>query len=345
MKEKQFARYSWIVLIYTLAVILWGATVRATGSGAGCGAHWPLCNGQVIPRTEQIETLIEFTHRLTSGLAGLLVLIMLVWGIRLYPQSHVVRQGVWLSFLFMLIEGLVGASLVLFEWVADNASAARAVATAVHFTNSIFLVSALTLTAWWASGGPKFRWGSQGRRGWLLGLGLLGLLLLGVTGAITALGDTLFPAVSLNEGIRQDFDATAHFLVQLRVWHPVLAVATTIYLWVISRHLSAGSQGPVKRFANRLRNLLALQLLAGVVNVLLLAPIWMQLVHLLLADLVLILFVLFAATVMAQPENMAEAGQPIDKVTGTSMGVNGNPPGGLNLEVPPVANLREDGSK
>jgi heme A synthase len=309
MKEKRFARYTWIVLIYTLAVILWGAYVRATGSGAGCGAHWPLCNGQVIPRTEQVETIIEFTHRLSSGLAGLLVLIMLVWAIRLYPQGHAVRQGAWLSLFFMVTEGLVGASLVLFEWVADNASVARAVATAVHFTNTLFLVSALTLTAWWATGGPKLDWRNQGQRGWLLGSGLLGLVLLGISGAITALGDTLFPAASLSEGIRQDFTTTAHFLVQLRVWHPILAVATAIYLWLLSHHLSAGSQGPVRRFANSLKGLLALQLLAGVVNVLLLAPVWMQLVHLLLADLVLILFVLLAATIMTQPENVAEARQ------------------------------------
>lgn len=309
MKEKRFARYTWIVLIYTLAVILWGAYVRATGSGAGCGAYWPLCNGQVIPRTEQVETLIEFTHRLSSGLAGLLVLIMLVWAMRLYPQGHVVRQGAWLSLFFMVTEGLVGASLVLFEWVADNASVARAVATAVHFTNTLFLVSALTLTTWWATGGPQLHWRNQGQRGWLLGFGLLGLVLLGISGAITALGDTLFPAASLSEGIRQDFEATAHFLLQLRVWHPVLAIATAIYLWLLSHHLSAGSHGPVRRFANSLKSLLALQLLAGVVNVLLLAPVWMQLVHLLLADLVLILFVLFAATIMAQPENIAEARQ------------------------------------
>jgi heme A synthase len=309
MREKNFARYTWIVLVYTLAVILWGAYVRATGSGAGCGAHWPLCNGRVIPRTEQIETLIEFIHRLTSGLSGLLVLVTLILAIRRFPQGHLVRKGAWLSMFFIVTEGLVGASLVLFEWVAYNASVARTVATAVHFTNTIFLVTALTLTAWWANGEQRFFWRNQGQRSWLLGVGLLGLVILGVSGAITALGDTLFPAASLREGIQQDFEATAHFLVQLRVWHPVLAVATGVYLWVISHHLSVGVQGIVKRLANGLKAIVIIQLLAGVVNVLLLAPVWMQIIHLLLADLVLILFVLFAATVLAQPENVAQASQ------------------------------------
>ena len=309
MKQKHFGRYTWLVLAYTVAVILWGAYVRASGSGAGCGAHWPLCNGQVVPRPEQIETIIEFSHRVSSGLSGLLVLVMLIEALRLYPKGHVVRQGAWLSLFFMVAEGLVGASLVLFEWVADNASVARAVATAVHFTNTLFLLTALTLTAWWANGGQRLHWRTQNQRGWLVGIGMVGLIILGVSGAITALGDTLFPATSLRQGIQQDFEATAHFLVQLRVWHPVLAVATGVYLWVASHTLSSGRQGNESRFAHNLKALVIVQLAAGVVNVLLLAPIWMQLVHLLLADLVLIQFVLWSAVLMAEPEKMAQTSQ------------------------------------
>lgn len=309
MNEKRFARFTWIVLIYTVAVILWGAYVRATGSGAGCGAHWPSCNGQVIPRPERMETLIEFFHRLTSAASGLLVLVMFVWALRLYPAKHVVRFGAWLSLFFIITEGAVGASLVLFEWVADNASAARAVATAVHFTNTLFLLTVLTLTVWWAHGGQKLYWRHQERRAWLLGTGLMGLIVLGISGAITALGDTLFPAASLRAGIQQDFASNSHFLVQLRVWHPVFAVAIGVYLWVVSHNLAVGEAGSVKRYANGVKMLVALQLAAGVVNVLLLAPIWMQIIHLLLADLLLIQFVFLAATVLAQPENVAQVGQ------------------------------------
>jgi heme A synthase len=199
--------------------------------------------------------------------------------------------------------------LVLFELVAGNVSVARAVATAVHFTNTLFLITALTLTSWWATGGARIHWRNQGQRGWLLGLGLLGLVVLGVSGAITALGDTLFPATSLSAGIRQDFEATAHFLVQLRVWHPVFAVATGVYLFVISQHLSAGKQGLIKRLSNGLKTLVVIQLLAGATNILLLAPVWMQLVHLLLANLVLIVFVLLAAANLSETESIAQVSQ------------------------------------
>ena len=112
MRLTNFAKYAWGVLAYNLVVILWGAYVRATGSGAGCGSHWPLCNGEVIPRAQQVETMIEFTHRLTSGMAMLLVAGLLIWALRAYPKGHQVRTGAWLSAFFIITEALVGAGLV-----------------------------------------------------------------------------------------------------------------------------------------------------------------------------------------------------------------------------------------
>jgi heme A synthase len=221
-----------------------------------------------------------------------------------------VRFGALLSFVFIVMEGLVGASLVLFEWVAHNASVARAVSTAVHFTNTLFLLTALTLTAWWANGGQRLPWRQQGQRTWLTGLGLLALIILGSSGAINALGDTLFPVGSLREGIQQDFAPTAHFLVQLRIWHPILAIGTSLYLWLMSQYLTAdNAPTELKRWTRRLKIILIVQLLVGFSNVLLLAPIWLQIVHLLLADLVLITFVLFAATVLVQAENRVNVHQ------------------------------------
>src|SRR5437764_4034200 len=75
-------RYAWVVVAYNILVILWGALVRATGSGAGCGNHWPLCNGQVIPLSPRIDTVIEFTHRMMTGGASFIVLGLLVWTFR-----------------------------------------------------------------------------------------------------------------------------------------------------------------------------------------------------------------------------------------------------------------------
>jgi len=302
MKVSRFAAYTWALLAYNLVVILWGAFVRATGSGAGCGAHWPTCNGEVIPRAPQMETLIEFTHRLSSGLVLLLVIGLVVWAYRAFPKGDPVRWGALFSLFFTITEALVGAGLVLFELVADNDSMARAWSMAIHLVNTFLLLGAVTLTAWWASGGAQVRLRNQGAVGRVLAAGFLGMLLLGISGAITALGDTLFPAGSLAEGIRQDFSPTAHILIQLRIWHPVIAVAVGFYLFFGARFVAQQRHTALtRRFAWGVMALFGIQLIAGVVNLALLAPIWMQLVHLLLADLVWITLVLLSAAALAQP--------------------------------------------
>jgi heme A synthase len=306
--QRNFTRFAWVTLAFLILVILWGAFVRATGSGAGCGSHWPLCNGEVLPRAARVETMIEFAHRVSSALSGLLVLGLWVWAFRLYPRGHVVRKGATLSLVFIITEGLLGAGLVLFEWVADNASVGRAVSMALHLVNTYLLLAAVTMTAWWANEAQHgraqpLRLRGQGRVGWLVGIGLLLLLLLGVSGAVTALGDTLFPAGTLREGIAQDFLPTAHFLVRLRVYHPLIAIATGIYLALASRTIAAERPGDgTRRLARVLIAVVAIQLVAGVVNVILLAPVWMQIVHLLLADVMWIAAILLAATALTQPE-------------------------------------------
>jgi heme A synthase len=302
MRSKRLATYGWVVLAYILAVILWGAFVRATGSGAGCGSHWPLCNGEVIPRSPQVETMIEFAHRLTSGLATPLMLGLLVWAIRVYPRGHRVRAGAWLSLLFFIVEALIGAGLVRLELVADNASVGRAFAIAAHLLNTFILVALMTLTAWWASGGERLRLRGQGMVGGLLGLGLLGMMVLGTSGAVAALGDTLFPATSLAEGLRQDLSPAAHLFIRLRLLHPLIAVGVGVYLVLAATIVRSARPDPnTKRWARALVLLFFVQLGAGLLNVLLLAPIWMQLIHLLLADLVWIVLVLLSASALAQP--------------------------------------------
>ena len=297
----KFAKYSWFVLVITIGVILWGALVRATGSGAGCGNHWPSCNGMVVPLNPTTETLIEFTHRATSGIAFLLVVGMLVWAFRLYPKGHHIRLGASLSMFFMITEALVGASLVLFGWVADDASLGRAISISVHLVNTFLLLAALSLTAWWASGGAPTRLRGHGLALVALVVGLLGIMAIGVTGAITALGDTLFPAGSLVEGLRQDIDPTAHFLIQLRVFHPLIAILVGFYQFFVASLIGLFTSNPlVKRFAVAVIVFFFIQLLAGVVNLVLLAPVWMQLVHLFLADMVWISLVLLTASVLGE---------------------------------------------
>jgi heme A synthase len=306
LSTTKFARYTWFVLVFNIGVILWGAYVRATGSGAGCGSHWPTCNGEIIPRATEVETLIEFIHRLTSGMAFLLVLGMLVWALRSYPKVHRVRKASWTAMLFILLEALVGAGLVLFEWVAGNISVARVVVMSIHLLNTHLLLASIVLAAWWASGGQPLRLQEQpSALKWRFAIGIIGVLILSMAGAVTALGDTLFPAETLIEGLQQDFSPAAHFIVRLRVWHPVIATLVGLYLILFSVNLALERRDSWNiRLAVALIILFAVQLAAGMVNLILLAPVWMQIVHLLLADLVwLALILLTVQTLSAPPSN------------------------------------------
>ena len=311
-KSGRFAAFAWFVLAYNLAVILWGAYVRATGSGAGCGSHWPLCNGEVVPPAPQVATLIELTHRVTSGVALILVVALAVWAFRAFPKRHPARSGAALSVVFILTEALVGAGLVLFELVAGNASLARALFMSVHLANTFILVAWLTLTAWWAGGRERPRLRGHGGFGLVMALALAGMIVLGVSGALAALGDTLFPASTLSEGLRQDFSPTAHFLVRLRLLHPTLAVSVGLFLLFAAALACRTRPHPqTYRAAVALLVLFAVQLGAGLLNVALLAPVWLQLLHLLLADLNWIALLLLAASALTRkPAQEADLTHP-----------------------------------
>jgi heme A synthase len=294
---RNFTRYAWAVLVYNLGVVLWGAFVRATGSGAGCGNHWPLCNGTVTQHSASAATIIEFTHRVTSGLDLALVALLLVWAFRRFPRQHPVRLGATLSALFLITEALLGASLVLLQHVARNASVSRAYSLSTHLINTLTLLACLTLTAWWSTERPARKGVPGAPRVWMAGVSLASVVVLGVSGAITALGDTLFPASSLAAGLAQDLDPTANIFLRLRLFHPLIAAA--VGAWLLFYALSSASRRPdVASRAWTLVVLLAVQIVAGVVNLLLLAPVWMQIVHLLLADLLWITLVLLSAAAL-----------------------------------------------
>lgn len=316
-----FRRLAWAIVAYNLLVIVWGAFVRATGSGAGCGAHWPLCNGEVVPRAPSTATLIELSHRLSSGLDGLLVLGLVVLAFRWFPRRHPVRTAAVLGFFFLLVEGAIGAGLVLFEMVAGNESIARAWWMAAHLVNTFILLGMLTLTALWArpedaaaedpGPGAAGEGTGRGRRfamvfaardpaAWLLAGAFAGMLVLGASGGVAALGDTLFPAASFREGLAQDFSPTAHLLVRLRVLHPVLALGVGVYLVAAAMMVAAlrPATPAVRRAAHLVAGLFVAQIAVGLVNLALAAPVWLQLVHLLMADLVWIALVMLAAAAL-----------------------------------------------
>jgi heme A synthase len=293
-----FSRYAWGVLAYIVFVVLWGAFVRGTGSGAGCGGHWPLCNGDVIPRAPTVATMIEFAHRLTSGLALAGVAGLWLWSRREFPRSHRARRLAALSLVFLVIEALLGAGLVLFDYVAHNASIGRAFYLALHLANTQVLVAILAMTAWAATRGDVAVGLGNAPRSLVAALPLV--VVLSMTGAVAALGDTLYPASSLRAGIAQEFSPAAHFLLRLRILHPLFAVLTGLYLlYAASSAVRARPSDPVKRLAAALAALVVLQLAAGAVNIALLAPVAMQIAHLLLADLLWIALVVLTARAAA----------------------------------------------
>jgi heme A synthase len=296
------------VLAYNLLVVAWGAFVRATGSGAGCGAHWPLCNGEVVPRPKSLETVIELSHRVTSGISVLFVAALYVAARRALPRGHLARRASLAALLFSLGEALIGGVLVLLELVAHEKSIKRAFSSMLHLGNTFFLLAALVLAAWFLRGPAPSRVPAAPRES----VGLLSiaeegrtlvrlaafvatgsLFAVGVTGAIAALGDTLFPAASLREGLAQDLSPASHIFLRLRAIHPLLAVASAAT--VLSSVALFRAVRPAPRVL-ALSRVFAATFLAqvglGLLNLLLLAPVWMQLVHLLVADLVWISLVL-----------------------------------------------------
>jgi heme a synthase len=301
MFATRFSKYAWFVVLYVIGVIVWGAVVRATGSGAGCGNHWPTCNGEILPNMAEIGTRVEFIHRVTSGVSGLLVIGLLIWAFRRQSSVFTRRMAV-LSFVFILIEGALGAALVRLELVEDNASTLRAVMIALHLLNTLVLLTWLVLTAWSGARGEVVlnplpdRW--RARVYWLLGIAIVGTMVMSAAGAVTALGDTLFLSGAL-ENANPGADPKEHFLVQLRVIHPVIAVGVSLFLFMVGNSfIQATQKDSVRRLVYLLYGVIALQLFVGVVNIAFLAPVAVQMLHLFLADVMWLTLVLLTAEIL-----------------------------------------------
>ncbi len=296
MRSKRWFAYAATALLgYTVAVVLWGAYVRATLSGDGCGDHWPLCNGEVLPVEPSTKTIVELTHRVTSGLCWIGTLAMWLVARRLFERGHATRSAAGWSIFFMTTEALVGAGLVIFRMVADNPATGRAAWMSAHLINTFLLLASLTWMAAsaWRQSGLRFPRDGQSRR-WFGGAATIALLV-GVSGAVAALGDTLFPVTSFAEGLREELSPTAHAFVRLRIWHPVIAVAGSAYLmWLAVAVTRRRPTRPIPAIALTLGGLLLIQLAVGLVNVALLAPVWLQLLHLFIADATWIALVLLA---------------------------------------------------
>jgi cytochrome c oxidase assembly protein subunit 15 len=296
--ERGFRRAALMVFLLTLFVILFGAVVRITGSGAGCGQHWPSCNGEVAHLPRSLETGIELTHRVTSGLALLGVVLVVVLSFRAFPAGHLVRRASAWALVFMLVEALIGAALVLFALVAEDTSLGRALVMPAHLVSTYALTGALFLALAREPSPPPVRIEGAWRLCWL---GAAVLVVISGTGALTALGDTLYPpgAADIATRLAEDHGVSSTFLQKLRVLHPVLAVLGGALMVALSATLARRSGSPTAaRAARGVTLTVVAQLVAGVVNVLLSAPGWMQVLHLALALGVWLSFVRLANQVL-----------------------------------------------
>jgi cytochrome c oxidase assembly protein subunit 15 len=293
------SRFAWIVLGFFILVVLWGAVVRASGSGGGCGVNWPLCNGDFVPHHPRLATIIEFTHRSTSGICTFLLAGLAFWTFAVTPRRHRARRAVLWAVALLVVEALLGALLVLRGYVENNTSDGRVVAQSIHFTNTMLLMASLALTAWFlrrpsASPTPK----PASSRGPAI-LAILATILVGATGSLAALADTLFPSPSVLAGLTSDFAAGSPVLVRMRWFHPAAAIVAVLCVLLLVR-----AEAP----SDRLRGVsgfvlasLALQFVLGVADILLLAPTWMQVVHLLGADIYWVALVILAARSLWPP--------------------------------------------
>jgi cytochrome c oxidase assembly protein subunit 15 len=304
LPSPELRRFAWGVLVYFIAVILWGTLVRATGSGAGCGNHWPLCNGTVLQHSARVDTMIEFVHRITSGLSFFAVVGLLVWTFVGTVRGHLARAAAVAAVSFTLIEAILGALLVKLGLTAQSQSPLRPAYLALHLANTLLLLGALTLTAHLLSR----------RHGYLRGTvrlvapfgalaAILVVMIVGVTGSLAALGDTLFPASSLGMALAQDFSATSGWLVRWRWTHPTVAFMASIFLiWLLVRAAQRTAHWDNRGISALVLLLLAAVYVLGLLDVVLLAPLWVQVAHLLGADTLWAALVVLTARVTLQPK-------------------------------------------
>jgi cytochrome c oxidase assembly protein subunit 15 len=301
--KKRFHQFSLFLLVYTLLVILWGAWVRISHSGDGCGASWPLCNGQVVPQAAHAKTWVEFSHRMMSGLFGILIVLLFVLGQRLFAKSHRVRGALWAALIFTISEALLGAKLVLAGLVTGNDSVLRLAMMSLHHINSLLLSGSVALVVLYSGAtpgrvlaAPKTNLSRRERNEKLRYGFLILFVVVAITGGFAALASTLFPSSSLLGGLQEDFAADAHYLLRLRLLHPVLATLVgggiALYFWLRSQNESASAD--LKQSALQVSLIFVIGVVFGYLTLFSLSPVWMKLVHLLLAHMMWIFLLRWA---------------------------------------------------
>jgi len=278
-----FTKFAWITFLANLAAIAFGVFVRAGKYGDGCGSRWPLCDGGSDPLNGATARLVESTHRISTSICGLLVLILLVWAWRAFPRGSAVRKAAGATFFMILVEGLIGMALVKYGLVVMNDSALRAGFMALHVVSTFLLLGSNVAVALTSDGFDQLRIKGQRGLGWLLAGGLVLISFLGVSGAISALGRQLKPVDNV---LQAALNPATFWMVKVQPFHPMLGATIGLYLVLLCglvQHLRPGET--VEKAVRWVLGLYGFQMLLGLLNIFLKAPIPMQMAHLVLADL------------------------------------------------------------
>ncbi len=287
--------WAWFTLALFVIVVLEGVIVRATSSGAGCGDRWPLCNGEILPHHPRLATIIEFTHRSLTGFSSAMFAVLIAWTFRVTQKGHPARRASVVAGVLLLTEAALGAVLVLGHYVEKNASAMRVLVQGVHFTNTMLLLAATTVVAV-LLGRLRTQSAGESFRTPML-LALLATIVTGATGSVAALADTIFPSPTLSAAIAADFAAHSPLLIRMRWMHPASAVLVVLCAAVLAVRFARVGQREV---AIGLAVNLIVQIVVGSLDVLLLAPTTLQVVHLLSADVFWITLVAIGVPVLLQ---------------------------------------------
>ncbi len=307
MTDPWYRRAGWASLWFTVAVILGGAVVRASGSGDGCGDSWPRCEGSLIPLGGDTETMIEFAHRALTFVLAVALIGFAAWTLRRVPPGRPVRRWLFWAAVFFIGEVIIGAALVLFEWVDQDESIGRMILVPIHLVNTFFLLGALAGAAFHAGRGEmRVRWPEGSTRNLSVAAVAI-VLVVGAMGAMNALADTLYPDASLGAGLAADLDGASPLLVQLRIFHPMVAIVGGLMLVWLVRHPAYDPAFRATAMRNGVVAIVFLQFFVGIVNVVLLTPIEIQVVHLLVADVLWILIVLGALQISREPVPVQQA--------------------------------------
>ena len=270
-------------LYLSILSILAGAFVRATGSGDGCGATWPTCKGRIIPSLSDTSELIEFSHRSVSGVL-LIVTLIIFAKTRKYQKDSLVRTVTNYLTFFVIFEALIGAVIVIFEWVGLNSSLPRIIAVPIHLVNTFGLLGCYAILY-------KILYEnieeitSMFNKNFIFISSLF--LLSGATGSIAALADVLFPSASFIEGFLADFDRTSEVLTRLRILHPIVSSALSIVLYVYSIRINKKYNIRVKP----LQTLIFVAVFLGFLNVLSNIILPLSILHLAIADFLWISYI------------------------------------------------------